>query len=94
MWVDRDELALLAELQRDADNAPDLGVLDALPVAEVDLARLPDERARALFDAFRLVIRYDRPANVAHCQVTVAAGTKIDPVTFCVVPPVGVEPTL
>ena len=51
-------------------------------------------QAPALLDAFRLVIRYDRPANVAQCQVTVGAGTKIDPVTFCVVPPVGVEPTL
>jgi hypothetical protein len=26
--------------------------------------------------------------------VAVSPGTKIDPVTFCVVPPVGVEPTL
>jgi hypothetical protein len=32
-------------LQREADNAPDLELLDALPVGEVDLARLPDEQA-------------------------------------------------
>ena len=58
----------------------------------------PDSAARrtsrALFDAFRLEVRYDRVANVAHCQVTVRADTQLDPVTFCVVPPVGVEPTL
>jgi site-specific DNA recombinase len=101
----RDVNARLAELRVDserlADQAaglegavPELALLDSLPVADVDLARLPDAQARALFDAFRLEVRYDRAANVAHCQVTVSAKTRLDPVTFCVVPPVGVEPTL
>jgi hypothetical protein len=35
-----------------APTRPDLALLDSLPVAAVDLAQPPDERARALFDAF------------------------------------------
>jgi hypothetical protein len=52
---------------------------------------MPDERARALCDAFRLEIRYVRPSDVAHCQVTVSTETlrAMDPVTFCAVPPAG-----
>jgi site-specific DNA recombinase len=101
----RDVNVRLAELRADSERlaneaaglegaVPDVALLDSLPVADVDLARLPDAQARALFDAFRLEVRYDRTANVAHCQVTVSADTRLDPVTFCVVPPVGVEPTL
>lgn len=66
---------------------PDFALLDSLPVANVNLARLPDAQGRGLFDAFRLEVRYNRAANVAHCQVTVSAETRLDPVTFCVVPP-------
>ena len=40
---------------------------------------------------FRLEIRYDRPSNVAPCQVTVSTETlrAMDPPTFCTVPPAG-----
>ena len=73
----------------------------------VDVARLPHEHARALFDAFRLRIDFDKRTGTAHCEVTLttdsvpallsATGPAVeDPtmLTFCPVPPVGVEPTL
>lgn len=70
----RDVNASLAELRANSERladqvaglevaVPDLAVLDSLPVAAVDLARLPDAEARALFDAFRLEVRYDRTAK-------------------------------
>jgi hypothetical protein len=58
----------------------------------LDVARLPNERARALFDAFRLQIRYDRPTKTAHCQVTISADTmaaRRAEVPTLVVPPAG-----
>ena len=55
--VGADELtAALRSLEESQDPIPTPELLDALPVTGPDLARVSDERARALFDAFRLEI--------------------------------------
>ena len=46
-----------------SDPVPTPALLDTLPVTNLDLARLPDLQALALFDAFRLEIHYDRPGT-------------------------------
>lgn len=40
-----------------------------------DLARVSDEQARALFDAFCLEITYDKPSHTARCRATLTADT-------------------
>lgn len=82
------------------DPTPTPELLDALPVTGPDLARVSDERARALFDAFRLEITYDKPTDTARCRATLAAGTLPmavaaaggDHAAIWVVPPTGFEP--
>ena len=107
----------LAELRAEADDlserrhtleesphpaaTPEL--LDALPVTGPDLDRVPDERARAMFEAFRLEITYDKPTHTARCRATltsdtlpiaIARATGDDLATICDVPPTGFEPVL
>jgi hypothetical protein len=76
-------------------------LLDALPITGPDLARISDERARALF-AFCLEIIYDKPTNTARCRATVTADTlpravaaaTDDLAAIWCVPPTGFEPVL
>jgi hypothetical protein len=71
-------------------------------VTEVDVARLPERQARALFDAYRLEIHYDRATETAHCRATLTAGTRPAAITAAggdhaairIVPPTGFEPVL
>lgn len=97
----------LAELDTAQDTRPAPALLDALPMAPIDLARLPHDHARNLFDAFRLEVHFDKRTGTARCQVTLTADslptlvnatgqltTDQDALTICSVPPVGVEPTL
>lgn len=51
--------------------------IDALPVGEADLASLPEEVVRRLFEAFRLQVRYDAGADLARCRVTIS-GDSLD----------------
>jgi hypothetical protein len=77
-------------------------LLDALPVTCPDLARVSDERARELFDAFRLEITYDKPTHTIRCRATLPADTlptavaaaADDHAAIGVVPPTGFEPVL
>ena len=77
-----------------------------MPLTELDVASLPDGHVRALFDALRLEIHYDRATNTARCR-TVIAGEALPSlvdatrqaaegqgVPFCDVPPTGFEPVL
>ena len=48
---------------------------DALPVGRVDLDRLPESLARALFEALRLEIHYDKTTNRAICRITLSGDT-------------------
>jgi DNA invertase Pin-like site-specific DNA recombinase len=49
----------------------DTAILDHLPVLDVNVANLPDELQRELFDAFRLQIRYHQPTRRVTLRVTI-----------------------
>jgi DNA invertase Pin-like site-specific DNA recombinase len=86
--------------------APEL--LDGLPLLSLDLSRLPEARVRAIFEAFRLQMYYDRRNRTVRCRVTltgdtvaaaadsVAKGEQTAALTcgvpICFVPPAGFEP--
>jgi site-specific DNA recombinase len=46
-------------------------LLDQLPLMEADLARLPEDLERELFDAFQLQVRYHQPTRRVTIRVTV-----------------------
>ena len=101
--AEADELtAALRTLEQSQDPTPTPELLDALPVTGPDLARVSDERARVLFDAFRLEITYDKPTHTARCRATLTTDTLPravaaaagDHAAIWVVPPTGFEPVL
>ena len=55
------QLAALAEQPTDSPSDPRL--LDQLPVTDVDVAALPEDLQRDLFDSFQLQIRYHHPTR-------------------------------
>jgi hypothetical protein len=65
----------LAAAQNPARQEPSPALLDQLPVTPVDLASMPDEISRQLFEALRLEIRYDFTTRIAACQITLAGET-------------------
>jgi site-specific DNA recombinase len=69
----KNQLATLAELEqtRPTPHRPEL--LDLLPTGAPDLTRAPEPLLRAVFEAFRLEIRYDKSTNIATCRVAIAA---------------------
>jgi site-specific DNA recombinase len=68
------KLAELAALESDRgrSTSDDVNLLDELPVLDIDLLDAPDEHLRALFEGFRLEVRYDRRDNHAVVRVTLA----------------------
>jgi hypothetical protein len=50
-------------------------MLCRLPVTPVDLALMPDELSRRLFEALRLEIHYDGVTNEALCRITLTGDT-------------------
>jgi site-specific DNA recombinase len=65
----------LVEAEDEVRRAPNPALLDYLPVTAVDLAEMPDELSRRLFEALRLEIRYDYPTRIATCRVTLLGDT-------------------
>lgn len=65
----------LAEAEQEISQAPNPGLIDYLPVSAVDLAVLPDELSRRLFEALRLEISYDCRTRTATCRVTLVGET-------------------
>jgi hypothetical protein len=65
----------LVEVEDEARRAPNPTLLDYLPVSPVDLAEMPDELSRRLFEALRLEIRYDHNTRTATCRVTLLGDT-------------------
>jgi site-specific DNA recombinase len=61
--------ALTNRPNRHSTNDP--GLLDRLPLIEADLARLPEDIERELFDAFQLQIRYHQPTRRITLRVTI-----------------------
>jgi len=70
------ELAALEEAAGPGEGR-DASLLDRLPMlaSTLDLAALPDATRRALFNAFRLVVHYDRVTNEAEVVVTLDGDT-------------------
>jgi site-specific DNA recombinase len=72
----REQLEMqLAEAEQRILAAPNPGLLDALPVMKIEVDQLPEELARALFEALRLEIRYNRDTHTATCRVTLTGPT-------------------
>jgi site-specific DNA recombinase len=72
----RDRLATqLAEVEQRILAAPNPDLLDALPVMKIEVEQLPADLARALFEALRLEIRYDRDTHTATCRITLTGST-------------------
>ncbi len=65
----------LADLENEAQDAPNPDLLSRLPVGAIDLAGMPDALSRRLFEALRLEIHYDRATNLATCRVTLTGET-------------------
>jgi site-specific DNA recombinase len=65
------QLAVVEAQLAVAEPCPD--VLDQLPSDPIDLAAAPEVALRALFDACRLEIRYDRTTNVATYRAVIGA---------------------
>ncbi len=65
----------LAELENEAQDAPNPDLLSRLPITAIDLAGMPDAFSRRLFEALRLEIHYDRRTNLATCRVTLTGET-------------------
>ncbi|GAA5169402.1 hypothetical protein [Amycolatopsis dongchuanensis] len=65
----------LAEAEQEISQAPNPGLIDYLPVSAVDLAALPDDLSRRLFEALRLEINYDCRTRTATCRVTLVGET-------------------
>lgn len=62
------------------DNPPTAGsqtpdLLDNHPLVHLDPEEIPATMLRALFEAFRLEVCYDKPANRARCRVTLTDDT-------------------
>jgi hypothetical protein len=66
------QLAQLAATP-DVPTGGDPGLLDALPVLPIDLARVPEGLQRRLFDAFQLDVTYDRSREELTLRVTIPA---------------------
>ncbi len=72
----RSKLEALAKLEAaEVDQAPPVWLLDELPLLDADLLDAPHDKLRALFEAFRLVVRYDKRHHHATVQVTIAGDT-------------------
>ncbi len=70
----------LDEVEEQVHAAPNPGLLGHLPVTPIDLAQMPDDISRRLFEALRLEIRYDGRTNEAVCTITLS-GETIDAVS-------------
>lgn len=68
--------ALVALEAAEVDHTPPVWLLvDELPLLDRDLLDAPHDKLRGLFEAFRLVVRYDKRHHHATVQVTIAGDT-------------------
>ena len=65
----------LAQAEDEVQYAPNPALLDYLPVTAIDLADMPDELSRRLFEALRLEIHYDYNTRTATCRVALLGDT-------------------
>ncbi len=67
--------AQLAAAEQRILHAPNPDLIDALPITKIEVDRLPEELARALFEALRLQIHYNHDTNTATCRITLTGTT-------------------
>ena len=73
---DRDRLqAQLDTARARVRTAPNPDLIDATPVGTIDIAQLPDELARDLFEALGLEIHYNKQTSQACCRITLTGPT-------------------
>lgn len=65
----------LAEVEQLILHAPNPDLIDALPVAKIQIDKLPEELTRSLFEALRLEIHYNKLTNTATCRITLTGQT-------------------
>lgn len=65
----------LGDLERRILHAPNPDLIDALPITQIDVEKLPVELARALFEALRLEIHYNKITNTATFSITLTGPT-------------------
>jgi hypothetical protein len=61
--------------QRHTQPAANPALFEAIPQANIDIWKLPEERRRRLFDAFHLDLRYDELSHELAIRVTITGGT-------------------
>ncbi len=73
----RTKKQLLAGIVREEQMAApvDIDLLDLLPEEQVDLARLPEDQQRRIYDAFHLDIRYNAITKEVAIRVTITGDT-------------------
>src|SRR2546421_9826819 len=73
----RTKSCLLADLtrQQTTNTRPDLDLIDALPVSQIDITGLPEHQQRHLYDAFHLEVRYHAATDGAILRITIDADT-------------------
>ena len=67
------QVEALTASQAQVTDPGDPDLLNQLPVGAADLARVPEELERALFDAFQLQLRYHQPTRTLTVRVTLDA---------------------
>jgi site-specific DNA recombinase len=65
----------LDELEQHIHEQPNPDLLNVLPVGTCDLADLPEDITRRLFEALRLEVHYDKQSNTAVCRITLTGET-------------------
>ncbi|GAA5109812.1 recombinase family protein [Haloechinothrix salitolerans] len=63
----------LAEAEEAIAQTPNPDLIDLLPVGQVDVAQLPEDTARNLFEALRLKMHYNKTANTVRCEIDLTA---------------------
>jgi DNA invertase Pin-like site-specific DNA recombinase len=71
--ADRNDLTTrLDQLEQEIAKLPDPGVVDLLPVVDLDIAQAPDDLVRRLLQAFRIELSYDPSSRHLTCSAKVS----------------------
>ena len=67
----------LADLEDEVQHECNPDLLHRLPISQINLAELPDQLTRQLFEALRLEIHYNHETRIATCRVTLIGETVV-----------------
>jgi site-specific DNA recombinase len=71
--TDRKDLtARLDQLEQEIANLPDPGVVDLLPMIDLDITQVPDDLVRRLLQAFRIELSYDPTSRHLTCSARIS----------------------